>query len=194
MDQFQNTGQPDRDWWSELWPDPAGTLRDLGLEAGDTVADVASGNGHFTLPAARLTGEPVYAVDLDAGLLAELAQRAADAGLGRIETIQGDARDLPDLLPEPVDVVLFANTFHGVPEPIDFLRTAHEVLRDGGRLVVVNWHDLPREETTVLDEERGPPTDLRLCEADCIDLVRSAGFEAVDVVDLPPYHYGLLCR
>ncbi|WP_435365231.1 class I SAM-dependent methyltransferase [Haloarchaeobius sp. DYHT-AS-18] len=194
MAKFQNTGQPDRDWWSDLWPDPAGTLRDLGLAPGDAVADVASGNGHFTLPAARITGDPVYAVDIDADLLGELADRAAEAGLDRIETIEGDARELPNLLPEPVDVVLFANTLHGVPEPESFLQSAREVLRDGGRLVVVNWHDLPREETTVLEEVRGPPTDLRLCEADCTDLVRAAGFEEVRTVDLPPYHYALVCR
>ncbi|WP_267641307.1 class I SAM-dependent methyltransferase [Haloarchaeobius amylolyticus] len=194
MEKFQNTGQPDRDWWGALWPDPAGTLRDLGLEPGDTVADVASGNGYFTLPAARITGEPVYAVDIDSELLADLASRADAAGLDTIATIEGDARALPALLPEPVDVVLFANTLHGVPEPAAFLEGAREVLRDGGRLVVVNWHDLPREETTVLDEVRGPPTDLRLCEGDCRDIVRAAGFEDVQVVDLPPYHYGLVCR
>ncbi|MCT9094822.1 class I SAM-dependent methyltransferase [Haloarchaeobius sp. HME9146] len=194
MAKFQNTGQPDRDWWSALWPDPAGTLRDLGLEAGDSVADVASGNGYFTLPAARITGEPVYAVDIDSDLLGELADRAADAGLDRIETIEGDARALPELLPEPVDVVLFANTLHGVPEPESFLQSAREVLTDSGRLVVVNWHDLPREETTVLEAVRGPPTDLRLCEADCIDLVREAGFDEIRTVDLPPYHYGLVCQ
>ncbi|WP_435360015.1 class I SAM-dependent methyltransferase [Haloarchaeobius sp. DFWS5] len=195
MDRFQNTGHPDRDWWSELWPDTEATLRSLGVREGDSVADVAAGNGHFTLAAAQVVGDgPVYAVDLDAELLAELADRASEANFDRIETIEGDARDLPDLLSESVDVVLFANTLHGVPDPTEFCRTARDVLRDDGRFLVVNWRDQPSEETTVLGEVRGPPTSLRMAEADAVELAREAGFSEVEVVDLPPYHYGLICR
>ena len=40
MDRFRNTAQPDRDWWTALWPDPKGTLRALDIDGG-TLADVA---------------------------------------------------------------------------------------------------------------------------------------------------------
>ena len=38
MDRFRNTAQPDRDWWTALWPDPEGTLRALDIDDG-TLAD-----------------------------------------------------------------------------------------------------------------------------------------------------------
>ena len=53
MSRFQNTAQPDWDWWGRLWPAPGETLRELGLEQGMSVAEVACGNGCFALPAGR---------------------------------------------------------------------------------------------------------------------------------------------
>ena len=54
MDRFRNTRQPDWDWWGRLWPTPGATLRELGIETGDALAEVGSGNGDFALPAVRM--------------------------------------------------------------------------------------------------------------------------------------------
>ena len=141
MDLFRNTAQPDEDWWATLWPDPADTLRRLGIDGG-TLADVACGDGYFTVPAADLV-DRVYAVDLDADLLGDLEDRARAAAVENVDPIQGDARTLPSLLPEPVETVLFANTFHGVDDGTAFAETVRGALTDDGRFVVVNWHDRP---------------------------------------------------
>lgn len=194
MDRFQNTRQPDWDWWGTLWPTPGATLRDLGVEPGATVAEVPCGNGYFALPAARITEpEPVYALDLDESLLDELERLADRQGIENVVPIHGDARELADLLPEPVDLVLIANTFHGIEDTGAFVRQAHESLRPGGRFVVVNWHDLPREETVVAGEERGPPTELRLPPEETERAVTGAAdFTLAEEIDLPPYHYALV--
>ncbi len=149
-----------------LWPDPHGTLRRLGIDGG-TLADVACGDGYFTVPAA----------DIDA-----------------VEPIQGDARVLPSLLPEPVETVLLANTFHGVADGAAFAETVSEALTTGGRFVVVNWHAQPPEATTVLDEPRGPPEPLRLTPTETEAVVEPAGFEQLDTVELEPHRYGIVFR
>jgi SAM-dependent methyltransferase len=191
MDRFQNTGQPDWDWWGRLWPTPGATLRRLGLESGETLAEVPSGNGYFALPAARITDPAtVYALDLEASLLDELAHLADQQGIENVETIAGDARDLTRHLPDRVDVVLTANTFHGIDDRTAFVREAFDALVPGGRFVVVNWHDRPREETTALGDPRGPPTDLRMPPEKTETVVREAAtFERRERVELPPYHY-----
>jgi ubiquinone/menaquinone biosynthesis C-methylase UbiE len=191
MDRFQNTAHPDREWWTTLWPDPEGTLRDLGV--GGVLADVACGDGYFTLAAADLV-DRVYAVDVDPGLLDRLEAAAEEAGVDRVETVAGDARELPSLLPERVDAVLFANTFHGVDDREEFAAAVRESLAEGGRFVVVNWQDRPPAETTVLDEPRGPPEDLRMTPDETVAAVEPVGFEAVETVDLEPYHYGVVFR
>ena len=192
MDRFPNTAQPDADWWAGLWPEPEGTLRRLGIDDG-TLADVACGNGYFTVPAADLV-DRVYAVDLDADLLADLEGRLDAAEVDTVEPIQGDARTLPSLLPERVETVLFANTFHGVDDGTAFGETVRAALAADARFIVVNWHDRPPQDTTVLGEPRGPPADLRMSPSATADAVEPAGFRTVDTVDLDPYHYGIVFR
>lgn len=195
MDRFRNSRQPDQDWWRELWPDPAGVLAGLGIESGDRVADVCSGDGHFTIPAAVLVAPAtVYAIDADGTLLDETDARAVEAGVENVVTVSGDARELASLLPERVDVVLLANTFHGIGAPTAFAEQAFRSLRPGGRFVVVNWRDRPADETPVLGEPRGPPAALRMSPDETRSVVSPAGFAADREVDLPPHHYGLVFR
>lgn len=195
MDRFQHTRQPDWEWWSELWPDPKTVLTQLGIEADEALADIGSGNGYFTLPAAKLVAPAsVYAVDIDADLLAELREDAEQAGRSNIQCITGDARELESLLPEPVDVVLIANTFHGVEEPATFAQQAYQSLTSDGRLIIVNWHDQPKEETPVAGTPRGPPTELRMTPEQTEEQLSTTPFTTTQLVDLPPYHYALLCE
>lgn len=193
MARFQNTGQPDWDWWGRLWPTPGETLRRLGVQSGDALAEVGSGNGYFTLPAARITAPaPVYALDLDDDLLSELVSLADQQAIENVVPVHGDARDLADILPGAVEAVLLANTFHGIEQPAEVVREVADVLEPGGRFVVVNWADRPREETTVLGAPRGPPTELRLAPSATRRIVEDAAdFATTRQVALPPYHYAL---
>jgi len=192
MSRFQNTRQPDWDWWEALWTEPKEILRTLGVSAEQSVVDVGSGNGYFTLPAAELVGNaPVYAIDVDAELLAELSEAARARGHSNINAVHGDARNLPDLLPESVDIVLIANTFHGVENRVEFVKQASESLRPDGRFVIVNWRDLPKQKTTVAGEPRGPPEELRMPVAET-DEIMAETFDRVEEIELPPYHYALI--
>ncbi len=194
MERFQNTRQPDWDWWGKLWPTPGATLRRLGLSADSVLAEVGCGNGYFTLPAARITDPtPVYALDLDETLLDELAHLAEQQGLENVVPQHGDARNLVEHLPEPVDVVLIANTFHGVTDAANVVGQVFDSLRDGGQLVVVNWQDAPPEATPVGGQPRGPPADLRLSPAQTEAAVtETSGFTLDESVTLPPHHYALV--
>ncbi|KYH24032.1 ubiquinone/menaquinone biosynthesis C-methyltransferase UbiE [Halalkalicoccus paucihalophilus] len=194
MDRFQNTRQPDWDWWGQLWPTPGATLRRLGIKPETSLAEVPCGNGYFALPAARITDPgTVYALDLNEALLEELRTLTNQQGIENIVLIHGDARELTELLPELVDTVLMANTFHGIDDKEAFVQQAFESLHSDGRFVVVNWLDLPRETTTIAGEARGPPTDLRLSPTATESIVRNASdCRLVEQVDLPPYHYALV--
>lgn len=190
MTEFQNTGMPDWDWWSELWPDAEVVLRQVGLSQVDSLVDVACGDGYFTIPAARQV-ETVFGVDLDPELLADL-RAMADAEGVEVTSIEGDARDLPDVLPERVEGALLANVFHGVDDRVGLVEAVAESLEPGGRFVVVNWDARPREETTVLGEPRGPPTAMRIAPEVTREAVAAAGFDVVETVALPPYHHAVV--
>ncbi len=191
MDRFRNTRQPDWDWWGRLWPAPGETLREVGVASGDRLAEVCSGNGYFALPAARITAPgTVYAVDIETSLLEECSHLADQQGIENIRTIDGDARTLSQQLPGPVDVVLVANTFHGVDERAPFVRQAFESLRPGGAVIVINWTDSPREATRIAGEPRGPPTELRMSPEETEQSVLDAAPATLErSIELPPYHY-----
>jgi len=189
---FPATSMPDRDWWAALWPDPQGVLRQLGIKPDMTVLDLCCGDGYFTAPLAKLANGKVYALDLDPAMIDKARAEVARQGVKVLEWLCADARDIPDLLPEPADFVLMANTFHGVPDQSGLARAVRSVLRSGGLFGIVNWHPLSREQTMVLGQPRGPRTDMRMAPEAVRAVVGSAGLRRTILVELPPYHYGVV--
>jgi SAM-dependent methyltransferase len=157
-----------------------------------TVVDLCCGDGYFTVPLAKIVGGRVFALDIDPRMLEQARAEVARHGASVAAWICGDARDLAELVPKSVDYVLIANTFHGVPDKLGLARAVAEVLNRDGSFAVVNWHQMPREQTTVQGEPRGPRTDLRMSPEQVRAAVEPAGFRLARVVELPPYHYGAI--
>ncbi|MEG3619396.1 class I SAM-dependent methyltransferase [Magnetovibrio sp. PR-2] len=193
---FPATGMPDSDWWKALWPDPEGVLRRLGIDFGTSVLDLCCGDGHFTTSLAHIVGGmgKVTGLDLDPAMLEQAKHRAHRAGVanGTIRWVEGDATTLQGKMPQPPEYVLIANTFHGCPEKQRMAREVFNILKPGGQLAIVNWHFRPREDTTVLGEPRGPETVMRMTPEAVMDEVLPVGFRLHGVVELPPYHYGIV--
>lgn len=193
---FPASGMPDGDWWRALWPDPEGVLRSLGIDFGVTILDLCCGDGHFTVPMAHIVGGigRVMALDLDPALLDQAKTRAQAAGVPStaIRWLQCDACSLIDTVPSPPDYVFIANTFHGVPDKSQLAREVFNVLKPGGQFAIVNWHHRSRDETTVLGQPRGPETKLRMTPEAVMDEVLPVGFRLHGIVQLPPYHYGIV--
>ncbi|MBL4614085.1 MAG: class I SAM-dependent methyltransferase [Magnetovibrio sp.] len=194
--QFPATGMPDSDWWKALWPDPESVLRRLGIDFGTSVLDLCCGDGHFTAPLAHIVGGlgKVVAVDLDKEMIEKAKLRAHRAGVanGIIRWIACDACSLQEVLPNTPDYVLIANTFHGVPDKQKMARDVFNALKPGGTLAIVNWHFRPRDDTTVLGQPRGPKTTMRMTPEQVMDDVLPVGFNLHGVIELPPYHYGIV--
>jgi SAM-dependent methyltransferase len=191
---FPATAMPDRDWWAALWPDPEQVLRSLGVEPGMVVVDLCCGDGYFTAPLARIVDGNVFGLDIDAAMLEQTRAELQRTGTSALELICADARDLRQLVPDKVDYVLIANTFHGVPDKSAMARAVAAVLNPAGRFAIVNWHKLPRERTVVLGKPRGPKTEMRMSPDDVRSVVEPAGFSLERVVELPPFHYGAIFR
>ena len=180
---------PTAGWWEALWPNPAGVLAAVGMKPGMDVIDLCSGDGWFTLQIAKIA-KRVIAIDIDANLLDVARHRLTESGATNCEFIAGDAYDLAKLVPAQVDFVFMANAFHGVPDRPRLARSIRQVLKPKGQLAIINWHQRPREETTILSEPRGPTTELRLSPKQTIDEFSESGLKFVRLIEVPPYHYG----
>lgn len=114
----------------------------------------------------------------------------AESGIANASLVTGNAYNIASRVPAPVDYVFLANAFHGVPDQLRLAHAVRQTLKPAGRLAIVNWHQRPREETTVLGEPRGPRTELRMSPQQTIDIVEPAGLKLLRIVEVPPYHYG----
>ena len=124
--------------WRDRSQQPARVVAALGLAPGDQVADLGAGGGYFTFRLARAVGKGghVYAVDVDASLLAYVAYQAHRRGLPQVTTVLAPPND-PGLAVASVDVIFLSNVFHHLPDPPAYFRNARRVLRQGGRVAIV---------------------------------------------------------
>jgi SAM-dependent methyltransferase len=190
---FPATTMPDANWWQALWPDPAKVLAEMGVEPGMIVVDLCCGDGLFTVPLARIA-KRVYAIDIDPAMLDRAPAPVAAATAANCEFVVADAMMVDSVVPDPVDYVFLANTFHGVPDRVGLARCVAATLKPEGRFGIVNWHRRPRAETVVLGQPRGPKTEMRMDADEVISIVKPAGLLLNRTVELPPYHYGVVLQ
>jgi protein-L-isoaspartate O-methyltransferase len=188
---FAGTEMPTAGWWGALWPEPARVLEAVGLKRSMDAADLCCGDGWFTSQMAKVARR-VLAIDLDRNMLDVARDRLAKAGMTNCELVEGDAYELPTLAGRLVDFVFMANAFHGVPDQPRLAQAVYKTLQSGGRFAVVNWHQRPREETTIRGEPRGPKTELRMSPGQTIRSVEAGGLIFAELVELPPFHYAVI--
>lgn len=188
---FVGTEMPTAGWWRALWPEPARVLEAVGLKPGVDAVDLCCGDGWFTWEMAKVARR-VLAIDIDRNMLDVARARLTKAGTTNCELVEGDAYELTTLAGRLVDFVFMANAFHGVPDQPRLAQAVHKTLKSGGRFAIVNWHQRPREETTVLGEPRGPKTELRMSPGQTIKSVEAGGLLFAELVELPPYHYAVI--
>ncbi|WP_049580267.1 class I SAM-dependent methyltransferase [Streptomyces sp. SBT349] len=139
------------------YPDPSDDIAELtahGLGKDATVVDLGAGTGRFALAAARTFGR-VVAVDVSPAMVASIEERAAEAGLARVETVQAGFLTYGHTGP-PADAVHTRHALHQLP---DFWKTVAlhriaELLRPGGVLRLRDLvYDFPPSRAAEVFEE-----------------------------------------
>jgi ubiquinone/menaquinone biosynthesis C-methylase UbiE len=156
------------------------------------VIDLCSGDGWFTLQIAKIARH-VSAIDIDPTLLEVARHQLVESGVAKCELIAGDAYDIAKLA-GPADFVFMANAFHGVPDRARLAKAVGTALKPDGQFAIVNWHKRPREETLILGEPRGPNTELRMSPEETIKSVEADSLKFIKLVEIPPYHYGIIFK
>jgi SAM-dependent methyltransferase len=184
----RESGMPDEELWRSFF-DPEAILAALNLDASvHDAADFGCGYGTFALPAARRIRGLLHGFDIEPEMIAECERRAAAEGVRNVRFNQRDfVTDGTKLPADSMDYVMLFNILHA-EEPLVLLREAWRILRPEGRVSVIHWRCDP---TT----PRGPSLGIRPRPEDCRRWIEHAGFCVEGgVIDLPPYHYGLIGR
>jgi ubiquinone/menaquinone biosynthesis C-methylase UbiE len=120
---------------------PADLIRFMGLQPGMTVADVGTGVGYMLPFLSRRVGPTghVLAEDIFDDFLAGAKQRVAKQKLENVTFVKGTETD-PLLPAASVDIVLALDVYHHFDYPDKMLAHIHQSLKDGGKLVVVEYY------------------------------------------------------
>jgi arsenite methyltransferase len=113
-------------------------LERLHIREGQSIADIGSGGGYFTLAFARKVGKTgrVYAVDIKKKYLDFIRRRSEQAGLDNIIFVLAGEREMN--LPEAdLDLVFARNVFHHLPKPANYFANLKKYLKPGGIAAII---------------------------------------------------------
>ncbi|TFH39083.1 MAG: class I SAM-dependent methyltransferase [Chrysiogenales bacterium] len=112
----------------------------LRITRGLTVADLGAGGGYFSVKIAREVGPKgrVFAVDIDPDSLQFIIEYAGKEGAANVETVAGTFEDL-GLKEHSTDMVFIRNAYHDFKGRVDYFRNLRKSLRNGGRIVVIDY-------------------------------------------------------
>ena len=148
-------------------------LDSLGINQGDTIADIGSGGGYYTFALAQQTGAEgkVYALDTNQKLLARIEKTVNRRHIRNVKTalVDESGRGLPKA---SFNLVFMRNVFHHLINPASYLRHARESLKPGGRLAIIDYQPGAKG---VYAGRAGHSTP----EADILRFARDAGLEHI---------------
>ncbi|MDG2125094.1 MAG: methyltransferase domain-containing protein [Verrucomicrobiales bacterium] len=156
----------------------------IGIEPGETVADVGAGTGLFEPLLSKAAGDEgkVMAVDIAANFLERVRMVAKNEGLKNVETVLCTERSA-ELAEASVDKVFMCDTYHHFEYPADTMGSIHKALKPGGELVVV---DFEREEGKSSDWIMG---HVRAGKSVFVAEIEAVGFEKVGEGDFLEENY-----
>ncbi len=169
----------------DAWQQPEKVMATLALKPGQSVADLGSGPGYFTLRFARAVGLSgrVYGVDISREMLDYLAKQARTENLTNIQPLLAEPHN-PKLPSASVDMIFICNTLHHIPDRATYYPLLMRALKPGGRLVNIDFHKRPLPV--------GPPVRMKIPKAEMIREAEAAGFHLVHQYDFLKYQYFLV--
>ena len=168
----------------DAWQMPDKVIATLKLKAGQALADIGAGTGYFSVRLAKANAKVrVYGVDIEPSMVEYLRSRAMKEGLTNITAIQAEA-DSPKL-PAGVDLVLIVDTFHHIPNRVQYFRKLSSSLNKGGRIAIIDF----KPEATM-----GPPKEFRFTSETIAAEPKDAGFKQIEKPDFLPQQNFLIFK
>lgn len=173
MSRIRDSGMPAEAYWETLFDVPLSLFR-FNIQQYRDVAELGCGYGTFSIPVAQAIRGTLYTYDVDPAMLDRTRERGA--GL-RIVCEQRDVMESG--FGVQADAVLLFNILH-CEQPVRLLRHAADAASE---ILVTHW----RYGRT----PRGPSLDIRPRPEQVAEWAAEIGLQAGEVIDLPPWHYGL---
>jgi SAM-dependent methyltransferase len=166
---------------------PSKAIAALGLEPGQVVADVGAGSGYYATRLARAVGVRgrVYAVEIQADMLALIKKKVDAERLSNVELVLGGPSD-PGLPAGVADLVLMVDVYHELADPQAMLRALKRTLKPRGRLVLIEF----RKESAWVPIREEHKMSIREARLE----LEAEGYALDRVIDVLPWQHILVFR
>jgi len=119
---------------------PDQIIEAIALKHGQSIADIGSGGGYFSLRFAKMVGKEgrVYAVDIKPEFLEYVKNSAREEGLDNVipMLVSGDKLDLPE---KGLDLIFMRNVTHHIPNRVEYFKSLKRFLKPNGRIVIIEY-------------------------------------------------------
>ena len=150
------------------------------LKNPEILVDIGAGTGFFALHfSKRLQAGKVYACDISEDMITWMENNLPMESRDVVMPVKMEKSLVP--LPDGIaDLVYMINLHHELEEPVMVIRETLRLLKDGGKLIIIDWK---KEETP-----EGPPITIRVIEETIENQMRSSGFMNIRKHAVLPYH------
>lgn len=170
---IRDSGMPDEVYWETLFDVPL-TISRFDIGQYHDVAELGCGYGTFSIPVAEAISGTLSTFDIDSMMLERTRERAGSLN------VVCEQRDVVESgFGVEVDAVLLFNILH-CEQPEQLLSHAAAAAPE---VLVTHWQ---HGETP-----RGPSLEIRPRPEQIAAWAAKAGLKAGNIIDLPPWHYGL---
>ncbi len=118
---------------------PIETLKKIGLGEHDVVCDIGAGTGIFTIPAAQITQNAVFALETHDAFLQIIQEKAENQKLPNIKTLKvtDDRFELED---GSADFMILSTVLHEIENKEVFLTEIKRVMKNTAKLSIIELH------------------------------------------------------
>lgn len=164
---------------------PSDTLERIGLKNGNILCDIGAGTGIFSIAAAKITENTVYAVDINDELIALILKKAQDEKLDNLKTLKVSGNQY-GIEAGTIDVVLLVTVFHELDDKDAIIEEIKRIGKRDSMVAIIEFHD---KETPF-----GPPVSHRLGKDTVSTIFDGHGFIKTMDFDLGANFYCLLFK
>lgn len=172
-----------------MFSDPLKNLKQLGLREDMIVADLGAGTGFYSILAAQIvTRGKVYAIEIQKDFLTTIKNKAKDLFLKNLDILWCDIEKEhgTKIGDSVVDAVIISNVLFQVENKDRFIKEAKRILKDGGLVLFIDWHDNP----PMFNQKK---KDMITREY-ALEIFGDNGFALERDIDAGAHHYGIIFK
>ncbi len=119
---------------------PDEIIRSLEIKPGQTICDIGSGGGYYSIRFAKETGKDgkVYAVDVKKEFLEYVTGQAQKESITNIITVLAEEKNT-GLPGNACDLVFMRDVYHHITDRVEYFRNLKSVLKPGGRIAIIDY-------------------------------------------------------